>query len=107
IIGRCAAGAGTPNGGLLMQLGRRMLLRASLLCGVLLGVWGDLGNQGPQLQTVLQTYLPFVLSLPFVSLSTFLGEALRAANRTLGIVIAAYAVNISMLLAVALAPPDA
>jgi hypothetical protein len=42
-----------------------------------------------------------------VSLSSFLGEALRAANRTLGIVVAAYAVNVSLLLAVAVAPPDA
>jgi hypothetical protein len=107
IIGRCAAPTGTLNGVLLMQLARRMLLRSSLLCGVLLVVTADLDIQAPQLQTVLQTYLPFVLALPFVSLSTLLGEALRAANRTIGIVVAAYAVNVSMLLAVALAPPDA
>jgi len=55
----------------------------------------------------LQTYLPFVLAVPCVSLSSLLGEALRAANRTLGIVVAAYAVNLSMLLAVVLAPSDA
>jgi hypothetical protein len=84
-----------------------MLLRSTLLCGVLLVLTADLDIQAPQLQTVLQTYLPFVLALPFVSLSSFLGEALRAANRTLGNVVAAYAVNLSMLLAVALAPPDA
>ena len=42
-----------------------------------------------------------------MSLSSLLGEALRAANRTLGIVVAAYAVNVSILLAVVLAPPDA
>ena len=96
-----------PTGALLMQLARRLLLRSSLLCAVLLVVTADLDIQAPQLQTVLQTYLPFVLALPCVSLSSFLGEALRAANRTLGIVVAAYAVNLSMLLAVALAPPDA
>jgi len=107
IIGRCAAPTGTLNGVLLMQLARRMLLRSSLLCGVLLVVTADLDIQAPQLQTVLQTYFPFVLSLPCVSVSTFLGEALRAANRTLGIVVAAYAVNVSILLAVALAPHDA
>jgi hypothetical protein len=55
----------------------------------------------------LQTYLPFVLAVPCVSLSGLLGEALRAANRTLGIVVAAYAVNLSILLAVLLAPADA
>ena len=107
VIGRCAAPTGTCNGVLLMQLARRMLLRSSLLCAVLLVVTADLDIQAPQLQTTLQTYLPFVLALPFVSLSTFLGEALRAANRTIGSVVAAYAVNVSILLAVALAPPDA
>jgi hypothetical protein len=107
IIGRRAATTGIPNGVLLMQLARRMLLRSSLLCAVLLVVAADLDIQAPQLQTILQTYMPFVLAVPCVSLSGLLGEALRAANRTLGIVVAAYAVNLSMLLAVVLAPSDA
>jgi hypothetical protein len=107
IIGRRAITSGIPNGVLLMQLARRVLLRSSLLCAVLLVVTADLDIQAPQLQTVLQTYLPFVLAVPCVSLSSLLGEALRAANRTLGVVVAAYAVNLSMLLAVVLAPSDA
>jgi hypothetical protein len=107
IIGRRATATGIPDGLLLMQLARRMLLRSSLVCAVLLVVTADLDIQAPQLQTILQTYLPFVLALPCVGLSSLLGEALRAANRTLGIVVAAYAVNLSMLLAVLLAPPDA
>jgi hypothetical protein len=107
IIGRRAAATGIPDGMLLMQLARRMLVRSSLLCGVLLVVTADLDIQAPQLQTILQTYLPFVLAVPCVSLSSLLGEALRAANRTIGIVVAAYAVNLSMLLAVVLAPSDA
>ena len=107
IIGRRATIAGIPNGVLLRQLTRRMLLRSSLLSAVLLVVMADLDIQAPQLQTILQTYLPFVLAVPCVSLSSLLGEALRAANRTLGIVVAAYAVNLSMLLAVVLAPSDA
>jgi hypothetical protein len=107
IIGRRATATGIPNGVLLMQLARRMLLRSSLLCAVLLVVTADLDIQAPQLQTILQTYLPFVLAIPCVSLSGLLGEALRAANRTLGIVVAAYAVNLSILLAVVLAPSDA
>src|ERR1700719_2479056 len=107
IIGKRATITGIPNGVLLRQLARRMLLRSSLVCAVLLVVTADLDIQAPQLQTILQTYLPFVLAIPCVSLSTFLGEALRAANRTLGIVVAAYAVNVSILLAVVLAPPDA
>lgn len=107
IIGRRAAATGTPDGALLMQLARRMLLRASLLCAVLLVVTADLDIQAPQLQAMLQTYLPFVLALPCVSVASFFGEALRAANRTLGIVVTAYAVNVSLLVAVAIAPPDA
>ncbi len=107
LIGRRAAATSIPDGAVLMQLARRMLLRSSLLCGVLLVVTADLDIQAPQPQTVLQTYLPFVLALPCVSLSSFFGEALRAANRTLGMVLVAYAVNVSLLVAVALAPPDA
>jgi hypothetical protein len=107
IIGRRAAVTGIADGAVLMQLARRMLLRSSLLCGVLLVVTADLDIQAPQLQTVLQTYFPFVLALPCVSVSSFFGEALRAANRTLGIVVTAYAVNVSLLVAVAVAPPDA
>jgi hypothetical protein len=107
IIGRRATTTGIPDGVLLMQVARRMLLRSSLLCAVLLVVMADLDIQAPQLQTILQTYLPFVLAVPCVSLSSLLGEALRAANRTLGIVVAAYAMNLSMLLAVVLAPTDA
>jgi hypothetical protein len=104
IVGQRATSTGISNGALLMQLARRLLLRSSLLCAVLLVVAADLDIQAPQLQTVLQTYLPFVLALPCVSLSSLLGEALRAANRTLGIVVATYAVNLSILIAVVAAP---
>lgn len=107
IIGRHCAPTDASTGLLLMQLGQRMLVRASLLCGILLVVTADLDIRAPQLQRMLQIYLPFVLALPCVSLSTFLGEALRAANRTLGVVVVAYAVNLSMLLAVAFASQDA
>jgi O-antigen/teichoic acid export membrane protein len=107
IIGRHCAPITTATGVLLMQLGQRMLVRSSLLCGVLLVVTADLDIQAPQLQRMLQIYLPFVLAFPCVSLASFLGEALRAANRTLGVVVVAYAVNLSMLLAVAFASEDA
>jgi hypothetical protein len=107
IIARRSFASGVSDGALLLQLARRMLLRSSLLCGVLLVVTADLDIQAPQLQEVLQTYFPFVLALPLVSLSSLLGEAFRAANRTLGIVVTAYAVNLSVLLVALLAPPDA
>jgi hypothetical protein len=107
IIGRRAATAGVSNAALLTQLARRTLLRSILLCAVLLVVTADLDIQAPQLQAVLQTYLPFVLALPGVSLSSLLGEAMRAANRTLGIVVTTYSVNLSMIIAVAIAPAGA
>jgi hypothetical protein len=107
IIGRHCAPTDAATGVLLMQLGQRMLVRSSLLCGLLLVVTADLDIQAPQLQRMLQIYLPFVLALPCVTLSSFLGEALRAANRTLGVVVVAYGVNLSMLLAVAFASENA
>jgi hypothetical protein len=107
IIGRRAEPTGYADGPLLMQFASRLLVRATMLCGVLLVVTADLDISAPQLQADLQTYLPFVLALPFISLANLLGEALRAANRTLGIVVTAYAVNASIVLAVVLAPPDA
>jgi hypothetical protein len=108
LIGLRAAGTAVNDGALMFQVGRRVLLRASLICGALLVITADLDIQAPRLQPMLETYLPFVLAIPCVSLSTFIGEALRAINRTLlGTVIVAYSLNISILLAVALAPPDA
>src|SRR6202050_1608020 len=44
VIGRRATTSGIPNGVLLMQLARRMLLRSRLLCGVLLVVTAELDN---------------------------------------------------------------
>lgn len=107
IIGRHAAATGKPDGVLLMQMAQRVLIRSSLLCAVLLVVTADLDIRAPELQTVLQTYLPFVLALPFLSLSSLVGEALRAANRTLGLVLVTYGVNVSILLAVVIAPEHA
>src|SRR5580658_772686 len=108
IIGRRAAITGVSDGVLLLQLGRRVLLRACLVCGALLVITTDIDIQAPRFEPALETYLPFVLAIPCISLSTFIGEALRAANRTLlGTIIAAYAINLSILLAIALAPADA
>jgi hypothetical protein len=107
IIGRRAGSTGHPDGLLLMQFAGRLLARSALVCAILLVVTADLDISAPQLQTALQTYLPFVLALPFLSLSALLGEALRAAGRTLGIVVTAYAVNASIVLAVVLIPPNA
>jgi hypothetical protein len=108
IIGGRSVVTGVSDGVLLIQLGRRVLLRASLVCAALLVLATDIDIQAPRYEPVLETYLPFVLAIPGISLSTFIGEALRAANRTLfGTIIAAYAVNLSILIAVAFAPPNA
>jgi hypothetical protein len=104
ILGQRIIRTAMSDGALLIQLARRMLVRSSLVCAVLLVLTADLDIQAPQLQTVLQTYLPFVLALPCVSLSGLIAESLRAANRTLGIVLATYVGNVSILLAVAVAP---
>src|SRR4029077_15862524 len=80
----------------------------SLVSGVLLVIAADIDIQAPRLQPALETYLPFVLAIPWVSLSSFISEALRAANRTLfGSVVGSYVLNISILLAVAVAPSNA
>src|SRR5258706_1644134 len=108
IIGRRAAVTGVSDGVLLLQLGRRVLLRSSLVCAALLVITTDLDIQAPRFEPALATYLPFVLAIPCISLSTFIVEAMRAANRTLfGTIIAAYAINLSILLAIALAPAGA
>jgi hypothetical protein len=108
IIGRRSAITGASDGVLLLQLGRRVLMRAVLVCGALLVVTADIDIQAPRFEPALETYLPFVLAIPCISLSTFIGEALRAANRTLfGTIIAAYAINLSILGWVMLAPPHA
>ena len=108
IIGGRSAITGVSDGVLLIQLGRRVLMRACLVCAALLVLATDIDIQAPRYEPVLETYLPFVLAIPGISLSTFIGEALRAANRTLfGTIIAAYAINLSILVAIALAPPNA
>jgi hypothetical protein len=107
LIGRSVAPSQISDGILLRQLGRRVLLRSGLACVALLVVMADIDIQAPRLQPALETYLPFVLAIPPMSLSRYIGEALRAANRTLvGTIVAAYAQNLSIL-AVALVPGGA
>lgn len=105
IIGRRSVITGVSDGVLLMQFARRVLMRATLVCAALLVLATDIDIQAPRYEPVLETYLPFVLAIPGISLSTFIGEAMRAANRTLfGTIISAYAVNLFILFAILLAP---
>ena len=105
IIGGRSVITEVSDGVLLMQLARRVLMRATLVCAALLVLATDIDIQAPRYEPVLETYLPFVLAIPGISLSTFIGEAMRAANRTLfGTIISAYAVNLFILITILLAP---
>jgi hypothetical protein len=107
IIGRRASVTGVSDGVLLLQMGRRVLARSTLVCAALFVITADIDIQAPRYAPALETYLPFVLAIPCISLSTFIGEALRAANRTLfGTIIASYAINLTIILAFMLAPAD-
>lgn len=105
IVSRRSTATGISDWVLLWRLGQRVLLRSSVLSVLLLVVTADLDIQAPRLQPSLETYLPFVLALPCITVATLVGEALRAANRPLGgVIFGTCFVNLSILLAVAVAP---
>ena len=100
IVGKRALEVGVPVPSLLLQVAKRVLIRGAVGCAFWLVVTTDLDLLEPRLHPFLQTFLPFVLALPFTSLSLLLGAALRAANRTLqSVVVSAYAVNLAILAA--------
>ena len=79
---------------LVRGLGIRVLIRSALVCAGLLVITADLDVMDVYLHPYLQTYLPFVLAVPFATLALFLAGTLRAANRTLGSIIASsYGIN--------------
>ena len=86
---------------LVRGLGIRILLRSTIACAILLVVTADLDVMDVYLRPYLQTYLPFVLSVPFATLALYLANVLRAVNHTLSsTLVATYSINI-MILAVA------
>jgi hypothetical protein len=88
---------------LVRGLGIRVLIRSALACAGLLVVTADLDVMDVYLRPYLQTYLPFVLAVPFATLALFLAGTLRAANRTLGsIITSSYGIN-AMITVAALA----
>ena len=90
-----------PARELVRGLGIRILIRSTFACAVLLVVTTDLDVMDVYLRPYLQTYLPFVLAVPFATLALFLANVLRAVNRTLSsILVQTYSINI-MILAVA------
>jgi O-antigen/teichoic acid export membrane protein len=86
---------------LVRGLGIRVLIRSAIACAILLVVTTDLDVMDVHLRPYLQTYLPFVLAVPFATLALFLASVLRAVNRTLSsTLVATFSINI-MILAVA------
>lgn len=86
---------------LVRGLGIRILIRSAIACAILLVVTADLDVMDVYLRPYLQTYLPFVLAVPFATLALYLASVLRAVNHTLGsTLVASYSINI-MILAVA------
>jgi hypothetical protein len=81
-------------------LGIRVLIRSAIVCAVLLVFTTDLDVMDVYLRPFLQTYLPFVLAVPFAALALFLATALRATNRRLGsIIVSSYSINIMIIVA--------
>jgi hypothetical protein len=63
-------------------------------------ITSDLDVVGTHLRPFLETYLPFVLAVPFATLAMFLAAALRAVNRTLGsVIVSHYCMNFAILVA--------
>jgi O-antigen/teichoic acid export membrane protein len=84
-------------------LGIRVLIRSALACAGLLVVTADLDVMDVYLHPYLQTYLPFVLAVPFATLALFLASTLRATNRTLGsIIVSTYSINVMIIVAAVL-----
>ena len=86
---------------LVRGLGIRVLIRSGIACAILLVVTADMDVMDVYLRPYLQTYLPFVLAVPFATLALYLANVLRAVNHTLAsTLVATYSINI-MILAVA------
>jgi O-antigen/teichoic acid export membrane protein len=81
-------------------LGIRVLIRSAIACAALLVVTTDLDVMDVYLRPYLQTYLPFVLAVPFATLALFLASTLRATNRALGsVIVSTYSINVMIIAA--------
>ena len=83
---------------LVRGLGIRILIRSAIACAILLVVTTDMDVMDVHLRPYLQTYLPFVLAVPFATLALYLANVLRAVNHTLAsTLVATYSINIMIL----------
>lgn len=95
---------GAHAGLVVRALGMRVLILSAIACALLLVVTTDLDVMDVYLRPYLQTYLPFVLSIPFATLALFLAGALRAVDRTpSSLVVASYSINVSIIIAAGVA----
>jgi hypothetical protein len=105
------SGLGGHARSVVRALGTRVLIRSSIVCAVLLVFTSDLDVMDVYLRPFLQTYLPFVLAVPFAAVALFLAATLRATNRTLGsVMVSSYSINIMIIGAAGVASsvwPDA
>src|SRR5256885_15585673 len=92
-------------------LGIRVLIRSAIACAILLVITTDLDVMDVYLRPYLQTYLPFVLAVPFATLALFLASTLRAVNHTVGsVMVSSYSINAMIIVAANAIPtvmPDA
>src|ERR1700761_6459543 len=94
-----------PVRDLVRGLGIRVLTRSAIACAILLVVTTDLDVVEPHLRPFLQTYLPFVLAVPFATSVFFLAVVLWAVNCSVSsFVAAAYSVILVVLVVAANAP---
>src|SRR5581483_10768927 len=81
-------------------LGIRVLIRSAIACALLLVFTTDLDVMDVYLRPYLQTYLPFVLAVPFATLALFLASTLRAVNHTVSsVMVSSYSINILIVVA--------
>jgi hypothetical protein len=98
---------GIPARELVRALGIRVLIRGALASAFLLVFTTDLDVMEPHLRPYLETYLPFVLAVPFATLALFLASALRAVNRTLSsVLVSSYGINVMILAAASIAASE-
>lgn len=92
-------------------LGIRVLIRSTIACALLLVFTTDMDVMDVYLRPYLQTYLPFVLAVPFATLALFLASTLRAVNHSVGsVMVASYSINVLIIVAAnltTLITPDA
>ena len=105
------SGLGPHARAVVRGLGIRVLIRSALVCALLLVFTTDMDVMDVYLRPYLQTYLPFVLAVPFATVALFLASTLRAVNHTLAsVVVSSYGINVMIVIAAgttAIVRPDA